>query len=57
MPNIYQANRGNKYPMIIPRNWMKFGLKIDEVQAKIHQIWVKNKFHIKILDLFNINLG
>ncbi len=41
MPNVYQANRGNQYPMIIPRNWMKFGLKIDEVQAKIHQIWVK----------------
>jgi hypothetical protein len=41
MPNICQANIGNKYPMIIPRNWVKFGLKIDEVQAKVHQIWVK----------------
>jgi hypothetical protein len=46
MPNVYQANIGNKYPVIIPRNWAKFGLKIDEVQAKIHQIWVK-KFFIK----------
>ncbi|CAF3326680.1 unnamed protein product [Rotaria socialis] len=41
MPNVYQSNIENKYPIIIPRNWMKFGLKIDEVQAKIHQIWDK----------------
>ncbi|CAF0901317.1 unnamed protein product [Rotaria sordida] len=41
LPNACQGNIGNKYPIIIPRNWMKFGLKIDEVQAKIHQIWDK----------------
>ncbi|CAF1391467.1 unnamed protein product [Adineta steineri] len=41
LPNVCQANIGNKYPIIIPRNWMKFGLKIDEVQAKVHQIWDK----------------
>jgi hypothetical protein len=44
MPNVYQGNIENKYPIIIPRNWMKFGLKVDEVQAKIHQIWVRNYF-------------
>jgi hypothetical protein len=55
MPNIYQANRGNQYPMIIPKNWMKFGLKIDEVQAKIHQIWVKKiNQSIEILIFFSI---
>lgn len=42
MPSAYQGHIENKYPIIIPRNWMKFGLKIDETQAKIHQIWVKN---------------
>lgn len=41
MPNVCQGNVGNKYPVIVPRNWMKFGLKVDEVQAKVHQIWVK----------------
>ncbi|CAF1035192.1 unnamed protein product [Adineta ricciae] len=41
MPNICQVNTGNKYPTIIPRNWMKFGLKVDGVQAKVHQIWDK----------------
>ena len=41
MPNIYQMNIGHTHPVVIPRNWMKFGLKVDEVQAKIHQIWVK----------------
>ncbi|UJR24844.1 hypothetical protein I4U23_006213 [Adineta vaga] len=41
MPNACQANIGNKYPIIIPRNWMKFGLKVDEVQTKVHQIWNK----------------
>jgi hypothetical protein len=40
MPNVYQANIQQKYPIIIPRNWVKFALKIDEVQAKIYQIWV-----------------
>lgn len=41
MPNAYQTNPGNKYPVVVPRNWMKFGLKVDDVQAKIHQIWVR----------------
>lgn len=36
MPNVYE----NGFPVIVPRNWMKFGLKVDEVQVKIHQIWV-----------------
>lgn len=40
MPNAHQANVGKKYPVIVPRNWIKFGLKVDEVQAKIHRIWV-----------------
>lgn len=42
--NVYQGNIRNKYPKIIPRNWMKFGLKVDEVQAKIHHIWVNTNF-------------
>jgi len=57
MPNVYQANIGNKYPVIIPRNWVKFGLKIDEVQAKIYQIWVKKNFFVKIKIKFHFRIN
>lgn len=45
---MYQRTIQNKYPKIVPKNWMKFGLKVDEVQAKIHNIWVKLRIRIEM---------
>ena len=55
----WKEKKKERYPIIIPRNWMKFGLKVDEVQAKVHQIWVKIiqkniKTNYNFLETFNV---
>ena len=41
MPNVRQATTEHACPVIVPRNWLKFGLKVDDVHASVHQVWVK----------------
>ena len=41
MPNVRQATLEHACPVIVPRNWIKFGLKVDDVHASVHQVWVK----------------